>query len=104
MTKFRIHHVAFLAFCLLESGCAQSGHKFPVERASEIQIGKTTKDEVRSIFGSPVRTANNADGSESWTYVYVRMGAYGIGNTQDSMGVGFDSHGIVNSKNSGSIK
>ncbi|MES0448012.1 MAG: hypothetical protein ABUJ92_15870, partial [Desulfobacterales bacterium] len=40
---------------LFFSGCATIGKDFPASKVSEIEIGMTTQNEIRSMFGSPWR-------------------------------------------------
>jgi hypothetical protein len=48
-------------------GCASAGKDFPVEKVSEIQIEKTTQQEIRDQFGSSWRVGIK-DGQNTWTY------------------------------------
>ena len=69
----RIHFARFLLLLLVGtllaviSGCATVGHDFPSDQVSSIQIGKTTKKEIRAKFGDPWRVGLE-DGQETWSY------------------------------------
>lgn len=72
-------------------GCAPStGRPFPVQKVPEIQIGATTKETVRQMFGEPWRTGIE-DGFKTWTY-----GQYSINNSRDLL-IRFDDDGLVKS-------
>ena len=63
-------HLFFIITCLsllLPGGCATVGHDFPVDQVKNIQVGKTTKKEISSMFGNPWRTGLE-DGRETWSY------------------------------------
>jgi hypothetical protein len=53
------------------SSCATVGHDFPVGAISQIQIGKTSRQEVNNIFWSPWRVGWE-DGERTWTYGYYK--------------------------------
>lgn len=61
-------------------GCASSGNQFLKKETEEsisqkITEGKTTRAEVRSMFGSPATTTFTDGGSEIWTYVLADLHA-----------------------------
>ena len=85
--------VAFLL--LLLSGCVTIGHDFPVEPVPEIQIGTTTRDDVRQMFGEPWRVGIE-DGRRTWTYALYRYSAFSPAQTRDLL-VRFDAGGVVSS-------
>jgi len=80
---------------LLSAGCATVGRDFPAERVSEIQIGKTTQNEIRAMFGSPWRVGIE-DGQRTWTYGKYRYKAFSQTSTQDLV-VRFDERNVVSS-------
>ena len=56
-------------------GCANEGSTIfnevsEAEAQSKITVGKTTREEVRLMFGSPHETKNTNSGLEIWTYQY----------------------------------
>jgi len=69
--KFHLKHTiifAFLAFALIFfSGCATVGHDFPTDQVRKIQIGQTSKEDIRAMFGEPWRVGLE-DGLETWSY------------------------------------
>ena len=54
---------------LLSAGCVKLhvGFDFPEEQVQSIQLGKTTKEEIRKTFGEPWRIGLE-NGLETWTY------------------------------------
>ena len=69
--KFRRNGIILLtllgAALLLCQGCATVGRDFPAGQVKMIVIGKTTKEEIRSMFGEPWRVGLE-DGLETWSY------------------------------------
>lgn len=59
--------VLFAMFVVFLSACATVGKDFPVDKVSNIHIGKTTQQELRELLGSPWRTGTE-DGQQTWTY------------------------------------
>jgi hypothetical protein len=90
----RIAVATFLAAAAL-GGCATIGHDFPVDRVSDITIGKTTQDEIHLIFGDPWRVGIE-DGERTWTYGKYRYRLFGDASTTDLV-VRFNDRGIVSS-------
>jgi outer membrane protein assembly factor BamE (lipoprotein component of BamABCDE complex) len=65
---FRTLIFAFMTSAIIFSaGCATVGHDFPVDQVKQIQIGQTTKEEIRTMFGEPWRVGLE-DGLETWSY------------------------------------
>ncbi len=81
----------------LVSGCATVGKDFPAGRVMEIQIGKTTINDVQAIFGPPWRVGSE-NGMKTWSYGRYHYSLFGDPSTQDLV-VRFDSGGIVRSYN-----
>ena len=52
---------------IFSAGCATVGHDFPADQVKEIQINKTTKEEIRAMFGEPWRVGLE-NGEETWSY------------------------------------
>ncbi len=72
-------------------GCMPSvGRPFPVQQVRQIEIGATTKADVRQMFGDPWRTGIE-DGFKTWTY-----GEYSVNNSRDLV-IRFDEQGVVKS-------
>lgn len=87
-------YLILLSTVLAGSSCAQVGNDFPMERASEIKQGVTTKDEVRRIFGEPVSVSRGQDGSETWVYMHSVGTAFGTGKAK-TLGIAFRPDGVV---------
>ncbi|WP_083960677.1 outer membrane protein assembly factor BamE domain-containing protein [Methylomonas lenta] len=77
------------------TGCFSVGQEFAGSRVPEIKIGKTTKQEVSDIFGTPWRTGME-DGRTTWTYGIYKYSLFGADDTQDLL-IRFDPQGIVRS-------
>jgi len=77
------------------NGCATIGHSFPVESVSRLEIGKTTMDDVRRMFGTPWRTGLE-DGQTTWTYGHYKYSLFGGDRSKDLV-VRFDAQNIVTS-------
>ena len=79
------------ALCLTFTGCMSvAGKPFAVQHVRQLEIGKTTKADVRSMFGEPWRTGLE-DGFRTWTY-----GHYTMQNTRDLV-IRFDNNNLVKS-------
>ncbi len=87
----------FLVSGLALTGCATVGKEFPAGRVMEIQIGKTTINDVQAIFGPPWRVGSE-NGMKTWSYGRYYYTLFGDPSTQDLV-VRFDSGGIVRSYN-----
>lgn len=67
----------------LISGCASVGNE-TLRKESEATVtqklveGKTTKAEVRALFGSPVKTSFTDGGLEMWNYEFTNVSADAI--------------------------
>ena len=93
MTIFRALTTLTLlvALSLPFTGCMPAvGQPFPVHQVRQLEIGKTTKTEVRQMFGEPWRTGLE-DGFRTWTY-----GHYTMKHTRDLV-VRFDKENRVKS-------
>jgi len=66
--------LAVLCVLLLCAGCAGSGSAGPpagMADFSKVVPGKTTRDEVRAMFGTPARAHQyRAEAGETWEYPY----------------------------------
>lgn len=72
--------LAGAAIVLMLAGCASVGNdrlrSETVESVStKIEEGKTTKEEVRQAFGSPVKTSFTDGGLEIWNYEFANVSA-----------------------------
>lgn len=81
----------FGALCLPATGCMPTvGRAFPVYKVRQIEIDKTTKAEVRQMFGEPWRTGLE-NGKRTWTY-----GEYGVNLSRDLV-IRFNDQNVVKS-------
>lgn len=87
----RVTAPLLLALCL--AGCLTVGRDFPVDAVGQIAIGKTTRDDVHRMFGTPWRTGLE-DGRRTWTYGHYRYKLFGTTETRDLV-VRFDPNGVV---------
>lgn len=67
-----------VALAVTLAGCASSGNqqlKNETETSvqSKIQEGKTTKAEVKSVFGSPDAVSYTDGGNEIWKYTFAKV-------------------------------
>lgn len=93
MTQVRLAVV--MALLLLLMGCASVGYEFPDDQVSEIRIGKTTKKDIRVIFGAPWRVGLES-GQDTWTYGRYRYRLMGETSTKDLV-IRFAANGVVSS-------
>jgi len=82
-----------LVFAVVFAGCATVGRDFPVTDVSQIEIGKTTREEVRSMFGSPWRVGIE-DGQPTWTYGNYRYSLFQAKSAKDLV-IRFNDRGVV---------
>jgi len=103
---------AVLALVLL-AGCASVGNEtLRAESESSVQKkmseGKTTKAEVRGMFGSPLKTSFTDGGLEIWTFEFSKVSADAVSfipivnlfgatasGTKKELVVMFDKSGVV---------
>ena len=84
--------VAVFTGCMT-TGCMTVGRPFPTQEVRQIETGKTTREEVKEMFGEPWRTGLE-DGESTWTYGHYRYSLFGDGMTRDLV-VRFDGRGVV---------
>lgn len=106
--------VALVAIILVSAaGCASSGNaslrkETESSVSQKITEGKTTKEEVRAMFGSPLSTSFTDGGLEIWKFELAKMSADaatfipfvgilagGSSGTKKELVVMFDEKGIV---------
>jgi len=74
-----------IIICVFISSCANQGSTV-LKKLSEsdvnsnIHVGKTTRNEVRSMFGSPLETKYTDSGLEIWTYRYEDTTGFNAAN------------------------
>lgn len=76
-------------------GCATVGHDFPSSFVTQIEIGKTTQSNIRSMFGAPWRVGLD-NGRKTWTYGRYHYSLFSKDSTKDLV-VRFDDKGVVSS-------
>jgi outer membrane protein assembly factor BamE (lipoprotein component of BamABCDE complex) len=77
----------------LLTGCMTVGREFPAQRVANLEIGATTREQVRGLFGTPWRTGVE-DGQQTWTYGHYHYALLGDTRTKDLV-VRFDAHDVV---------
>ena len=85
--------IALLAAACLLGGCLTVGNEFPVQSVPRLEIGETTREDVRKLFGDPWRTGVE-DGMRTWTYGRYRYSLFGDAQTRDLV-VRYDAKGVV---------
>ena len=90
-----IRKLAVTAIALVCVACLTVGEDFAVGKVSHIQIGKTTQQQVREMFGQPWRTGLE-DGQRTWTYGYYKYNLVGASQTRDLV-IRYDDKGLVRS-------
>jgi outer membrane protein assembly factor BamE (lipoprotein component of BamABCDE complex) len=88
-----VSSVIIAVLVLAITGCFTVGHEFPVDQVSAIKNGKTTQEDIRSMFGSPWRIGME-DGQRTWTYGQYRYSAFSETQTQDLV-IRFNDQGKV---------
>ncbi len=78
---------------LFFSGCATIGKDFPANKVSKIEIGMTTQNEIRTMFGSPWRIGIE-DGQRTWTYGNYSYGLFVEKKAKDLV-IRFDEKNVV---------
>jgi outer membrane protein assembly factor BamE (lipoprotein component of BamABCDE complex) len=104
--------VLFCALFVL-AGCASTGNKVLKDEsastvAAKIEKGKSTKEDVRTIYGDPMHTSFTDSGKEIWTYEFVKghmtassfipivsLFASGSKGDKKELVVMFDDNGVV---------
>ena len=72
LKKYSILYVVFLVGCATASGVIVTGKNFDTSNIEKVQKGKTTKQEVLQMFGTPP-TKKVEGSSETWTYSYSKI-------------------------------
>ena len=103
--------VIVLALCL--GGCASGGNKVLKDETSKsvsakIVHGKTTKSEIRAMYGDPMETTYTDSGNEIWKYHFtkghmtassfipvVSLFASGTKGKKKELVIFFDQKGVV---------
>lgn len=97
--KTSIHRTVFGlllgASALVLAACITVGRDFPRDSVGLIKPGATTQEDIRKIFGGPVRTGID-DGRLTWTYLDYRASLGGSVEGADLV-VKFDDRNRVSS-------
>ena len=83
----------FLAFTMMS--CATAGRSFSEAEVKNIQIGQTSRQDIRSMFGPPWRIGLE-NGQETWTYGHYRYSIASSSKSSDLV-VRFDKKGVDSS-------
>ncbi len=86
---------ALLVLCAFSLACFHVGREFPTEPIAKLEIGSTTRDQVREIFGPPWRTGIE-DGDETYTYGRYRYALFSQPRASDLV-LRFDERGLLRS-------
>lgn len=92
---FRLLIAVLLAAMFLLPACASVGRDFPVSQIPRIQIGRTTQNDIRAMFGEPWRVGIE-NGEKTWTYGKYRYGVFSETSTRDLV-IRFDNYEVVSS-------
>ena len=93
MRNFAINLILLAGISLFTSGCVTLGKDFPATNVSAIKIGKTTKNEIRKLFGSPWLSGIQ-DGGLVWTYGNYDYSLFSKREAKDLV-IQFDEKGVV---------
>lgn len=84
-----------IAAALGFSGCLTLGRQFSVGQIPRIELGKTTQDQLVSMFGQPYRRGVE-DGDDTTTWLHYHVNVLGNERTRD-LYVRFNPGGTVKS-------
>jgi len=85
--------ILFTGLTLFASGCITLGKDFPGINVPIIKIGKTTKNQIRKLFGSPWLSGRQG-GELAWTYGIYDYSLFGERKAKDLV-IQFNDNGIV---------
>ena len=85
--------IFFACVSVYISACVTLGKDFQVAHVAEIKIGKTSKNEIRKMFGPPWLSGIQ-DGELAWTYGNYDYSLFGKKEAKDLV-VQFDKYGVV---------
>ena len=95
MARIRFMTLVVVCCIVLAASCATVGKRFPTEQVPRIEIGSTTREDVRVMFGDPWRTGLDS-GQETWTYGFYKYRLFGDTATTDLV-IRFRNTGVVDS-------
>jgi len=115
--KMIFAYISIIFIMLIAQGCATVGNDSLREESessvnAKLTVGKTTKAEVKDMFGSPIQTSYTDGGLEIWKYVLSKMSAdatnfipivnifaAGSSGTKKELTILFDGNGVVKKYN-----
>lgn len=73
------------ALAVLLPACASTG--MPIDQAAidQVVIGKTTKDDMMTLFGPPLSQSFDSDGKLMFSWIYVHVGPFGSNMQNESL-------------------
>ena len=95
MVRRRFVMLMIMCGVLTVASCATVGKRFPTEQVRRIEIGVTTREDVRVMFGIPWRTGIDS-GQETWTFGFYKYRLFGETDTTDLV-IRFRDTGAVDS-------
>jgi len=95
MVRRRFVMLMIMCGVLAVASCATVGMRFPTEQVRRIEIGVTTREDVRVMFGIPWRTGIDS-GQETWTFGFYKYRLFGETDTTDLV-IRFRDTGAVDS-------
>jgi len=81
-----------VCLAMILAACTTVGRDFSASKVYDIQIGKTSQTEIRSMFNPPWRVGIE-DGRPSWTYAMYHFSAFQEERTKDLV-VWFDANNV----------
>lgn len=88
--------IVFVAVVLM-TGCAITmGAKFDASRVGEIQIGKSTKNQIQEMLGPP-SSEGIKDGRPMWIYFFAQIRLFGTPSRGTLLTIEFDKEERVES-------
>ena len=85
--------LACVTVFLFLAGCGVMGTDFDASKVQSINVGTTTKADIKSMFGKPFKTGIQ-NGHPVWVYERSRYSAVGSGSSK-SLIVEFDDNDVV---------
>jgi hypothetical protein len=82
-------HLVLIVLAGLLLGCATAGRPYNTAAVDNIQIGKTTSDEVIAMLGAPVSERKLSNGIHVYDYTYAETPFLAVGESVDNLQVRF---------------
>ncbi len=83
------NHLLLLLIAALFLGCATDGRPYNTAAIHNIEIGKTTRNEVLAMLGAPLSQRKLNNGIEVYDYTYAEAPFFSLGNNVDSLQLEF---------------